>query len=261
MGALSNWLLFHLKVDLLFSEHFIFCHKIGQAQLDLSRPCPAPVRREPWLLTMEDKWKASIWGLSMFRVAWICRYLCACHCSCFKIFNLSPNFLAFPLPISVSTVSDGERHCPSSPQYCYHFLNWLTYFSKYNQSPTSHCFFSLMPLHLPHALAPPPSPSQHPPSTQPCFLVGSKKGKKRNHIWKLSPSGSLYASKFAHHWTRQYLQTSLKSKLSNSLHDILLKHISLLFQRSCGWKVSGNGRKSYTSGKTYVMYCCLFLLS
>lgn len=65
-------------------------------------------------------------------------------------------------------------------------IDWLI-FSKYNQSPTSSCFFSLMTLHLPHALAPPPSSSQHPPSTQPSFLVGSKKGKERNHIWKLSP--------------------------------------------------------------------------
>lgn len=138
-------------------------------------------------------------------------------------------------------------------------IDWLIFPNITNpqppiaSSPWCPCTFPM--------LLPPPSPSQHPPSTQPCFLVGSKKGKERNHIWKLSPSGSLYASKFAHHWTRQYLQTSLKSKLSNSLHDILLKHISLLFQRSCGWKVSGNGRKSYTSGKTYVMYCCLFLLS
>lgn len=121
------------------------------------RPCPAPVRREPWLLTVEDKWKASIWGLSTFSVTWICRYLCACHRSCFKIFNLSPNFLAFPLSISGSTVSDGERHCPSSPQYFYHFLNWLTYFfpnitnpqPPVASSPWWPCTFPML-LPLPH---------------------------------------------------------------------------------------------------------------
>lgn len=223
------WMWTYYSLNTLFSV-------TGWSRLSLisPHPCPTPVRREPWLLLMKDKWKASLWGLNMFSAVGICSYLCAYHCSCFNILSLTPNFPAFLPSIFVNTISDGEKHWPSGLQHIYQFSQLTDLFSKYNQSPTSSCFSSLMPLYLLHVPdTHPSSSSQHPPSTQPCFHSW-KKAKERNSIWWLSPSGSVYVSKFAHHWTRQYLQVSLKSKLSNSLHDIVLKHLLLLFRGSCG---------------------------
>ena len=138
-GSIVLWTLYFLSQD-----------SPGSAWSFRPLPCTS---KKGTLASFHGGWMESQHLLS---VTWICHYLCACHCSCFKIFNLSANFLAFPLSIFVSTVSDGVSTLSFQSSVLYRFLNWLTYFSKYNQSqppvassPWGPCIFPML-LPLPH---------------------------------------------------------------------------------------------------------------